>query len=202
MQRPNASFKLEVMLHELSLPGVFLAKPTVHSDERGTFQEWFKASTFEEATGFPLDMQQGNLSTSRRGVVRGLHYADVPPGQAKYVTCVAGSIRDVVVDVRLGSPTFGQVGFAHGFAALSDATVMYVTTSEYDPEIERELNPCDPALAIEWGVAEPIMSDKDVAAVSLADAQSLGVLPTFEACTEYETMLRDAWVLANEEAVQ
>ena len=108
MQRPNASFKLEVMLHELSLPGVFLAKPTVHSDERGTFQEWFKASTFEEATGFPLDMQQGNLSTSRRGVVRGLHYADVPPGQAKYVTCVAGSIRDVVVDVRLGSPPFGQ----------------------------------------------------------------------------------------------
>ena len=94
------------------------------------------------------------------------------------------------------------MGFAHGFAALSDATVMYVTTSEYDPEIERELNPRDPALAIEWGVAEPIMSDKDVAAVSLADAQSLGVLPTFEACTEYETMLRDAWVLANEEAVQ
>ena len=152
-------------------------------------------------------------------MVRGLHYADVPPGQAKYVTCVAGSIRDIVVDVRLGSPTFGQhvvvelsaenrhavfvpVGFAHGFAALSDATVMYVTTSEYDPEIERELNPCDPALAIEWGVAEPIMSEKDVAAVSLADAQSLGVLPTFEACTEYETMLRDAWVLANEEAVQ
>ena len=97
---------------------------------------------------------------------------------------------------------FVPVGFAHGFAALSDATVMYVTTSEYDPEIERELNPCDPALAIEWGVAEPIMSEKDVAAVSLADAQSLGVLPTFEACTEYETMLRDAWVLANEEAVQ
>lgn len=201
------------MLRELSLPGVFVNEPTVHSDARGTFQEWFKASAFEQATGFPFDLQQANLSTSAAGVVRGLHFADVPPGQAKFVTCVSGAIRDVVMDVRLGSPTFGQhvvveldaatrrgvfvpVGFAHGFAAVEDATVVYLTSSEYDPAVERGISP----LSVQWPVGSPLLSDKDRLAPSLSDAQESGMLPTFEACMEYEAMLRDAWVLANEQA--
>lgn len=200
------------MLREL-FGGALLSEPTVHPDERGTFHEWFKASEFEQATGYPFDLQQVNVSTSKRGVLRGLHYADVPPGQAKHVACLAGSILDVIVDIREGSPTFKKwaavelsaenkhslyipIGFAHGFVALEDATVAYLTSAEYNPDGEHEIDPFDPELGIGWPELEFVLSAKDRGAPKLADAH----LPQFEDCQDFETMLRDGWVIANEEA--
>lgn len=206
------------MLHEEEhLPGVLRSKPRIHPDERGTFHEWFKASEFEAVTGYPLDLQQANMSTSKRGVLRGLHYSEVPPGQAKFVACVAGRILDVAVDVRAGSDTFGRhvtaelsaanrealflpVGFAHGFLALEDATVAYLTTSEYEPGVEHGIDPFDPDLGIEWPELDYLLSEKDRGAPSLQTAREAGDLPQFSDCRSHENMLRDAWVLANEEA--
>ena len=205
------------VLHHTELPGVLLSTPTVHTDARGGFHEWFKASEFEQATGYPFMLQQANMSTSAPGVVRGLHYADVPPGQAKFVTCAAGRIVDVVADIRRGSPTFGQHiavelspenakglyipgGFAHGFIALEQSTVVYLTTSEYDPEVEHEVSAFDGTLNIDWdayaGGIEKILSDKDRKAPALGDAD----LPDYELCQEMETEMKDGWVLANQEA--
>ena len=96
------------MLRELELPGVFLNEPTIHADDRGAFHEWFKASDFERAVGHTFALRQSNMSSSRAGVLRGLHYAEVPPGQAKYVVCPVGKIFDVAVDIRVGSPHYGQ----------------------------------------------------------------------------------------------
>ncbi|MDU0478645.1 dTDP-4-dehydrorhamnose 3,5-epimerase [Staphylococcus chromogenes] len=200
------------MLREL-FSGVLVSEPTVHEDTRGTFREWFKASEFEEATGYPFDLQQANISTSVKGVFRGLHFADVPPGQAKFVSCLSGRILDVVVDIREGSPTFKRweavelsaenkkslyvpIGFAHGFLALEDATVAYLTSSEYNPDAEREVSLFDPEIGIEWPEMEYVLSEKDKKAPLLSDAN----LPQFEDCQGFETMLRDGWVIANEEA--
>ncbi|AGF71449.1 dTDP-4-dehydrorhamnose 3,5-epimerase family protein [Corynebacterium halotolerans] len=206
------------MLHELDeLPGVFRSEPTIHPDERGTFHEWFKASEFEAATGHPFDLQQANMSTSRAGVLRGLHFADVPPGQAKFVACVAGRILDVVVDVRVGSETFGRhvalelsadnrhgvylpVGFAHAFLALEDSTVAYLTTSEYAPGVEHGVSPF--SAGIDWPEMDFLLSDKDRDAMTLDDARAAGVLPDVDECRAHENELRDGWVLANEQAGQ
>ncbi|WP_055122319.1 dTDP-4-dehydrorhamnose 3,5-epimerase [Corynebacterium oculi] len=197
--------------------GALRLVPTVYPDQRGTFHEWFKASEFEQATGYPLDVQQANLSTSTAGVLRGLHYAEVPPGQGKLVMCAAGSIFDVLVDVREGSENFGRwagfelseenrrglyipAGFAHGFLALSDATVVYLTTSEYQPEVEHGIDPYDPQIGIEWPAGEALLSAKDRQAPSLAEARERGTLPSAEECRAYHTDLRNAWAVANEEA--
>lgn len=199
-----------------SLPGVFLMEPKVFPDNRGTFNEWFKASGFEEALGYPFDLQQANVSFSRTGVVRGVHFADVPPGQAKFVICSAGKIRDVVVDLRVGSPTFGQyesvelsaanrkgiyipVGFGHAFQALEESTVVYLTTAEYNPEAEHAINIDD--LGIDWSV-KPVLSAKDRQAPSLAQAQAQGRLPQYEACQAWEESLKNAWVEAFQEGVE
>ncbi|MGD7003126.1 dTDP-4-dehydrorhamnose 3,5-epimerase [Corynebacterium halotolerans] len=208
------------MLHEVEhLPGVLRSIPRIHPDDRGTFHEWFKASEFEAATGYPLDLQQANMSTSKKGVLRGLHYSETPPGQAKFVACVAGRILDVAVDVREDSETFGHhvavelnagnreglflpVGFAHGFLALEDATVAYLTTSEYQPGVEHGIDPFDTELGIEWPGLDYVLSDKDRAAPSLAAIRSAGQLPHVEDCRAHENMLKDAWVMANEAAGQ
>ncbi|HBF27652.1 MAG TPA: dTDP-4-dehydrorhamnose 3,5-epimerase, partial [Actinobacteria bacterium] len=92
----------------LSIEGAWEFHPVLRPDERGVFLESFKADIFESAVGRPFDLRQMNISVSRRGTVRGIHYADVPPGQAKYVQCFEGKILDIVVDIRVGSPTFGQ----------------------------------------------------------------------------------------------
>lgn len=195
------------------LGGALHLTPTIHPDERGSFTEWFKASDFEAATGFPFDLQQANVSYSRAGVLRGLHFADVPPGQAKFVICPAGRIFDVVADIRQGSPTFGRwralelsgenregvyipVGFAHGFMALEESQVVYLTTSEYDPESEHALSAFDPTLDISWPTEESTLSTRDGGAPSLKDC----ALPLFEECRAAETALRNGWVVANEEA--
>ena len=137
-------------------------------DERGAFLEWFKDPVFTEAVGHRLDLVQANASVSAKGVLRGIHFADVPPGQAKYVTCVKGSVLDVIVDIRVGSPTFGQwtsvllddrdrravylsEGLGHGFCSLEDgSTVVYLCSEGYNPSGEHEVHPLDPAIGIEW----------------------------------------------------
>jgi len=132
---------------ELGVPGAFVVTPRQFADDRGMFCETYTSAAVAAATGQVMEIVQMNLSVSRRGVVRGIHFADVPPGQAKYVTCPAGRIRDVVVDIRVGSPTFGSVatvvlddverravyvpvGVGHAFCALSEqAVVTYAVSS-------------------------------------------------------------------------
>src|SRR5436190_226396 len=121
----------------LSIAGAWLFTPAVHRDSRGAFLEWFREADFTAATGHALRLAQANESVSARGVVRGIHFADVPPGQAKYVSCIRGAVVDVVVDIRVGSPTFGECetvrldgegkqavyvaeGLGHCFMALED----------------------------------------------------------------------------------
>jgi dTDP-4-dehydrorhamnose 3,5-epimerase len=196
-------------IRPMSIPGAFEVTPVQHRDSRGTFLEWYRFDRLAEAVGHPLDLAQANLSTSARGVVRGIHYADVPPGQAKYVTCVAGAVLDVVVDIRVGSPTYGRwegvrlddeerravylaEGLGHGFCAITEtATVAYLCSSTYRPGAEHGLDPLDPALGIEWPTDAPVLSDKDAEAPGLAAAQTSGALPEWEVCLTYiETGVR------------
>jgi dTDP-4-dehydrorhamnose 3,5-epimerase len=184
---------------ELAVPGAVELTPQLHHDERGVFLEWFRAETFAGAVGHDLALAQANCSVSRRGVVRGIHYADVPPGQAKYVTCVAGAVLDVVVDLRVGSPTFGRhdavrlgseerkavylpEGLGHGFVALTDdATVLYLCSSPYNPTTEHAVHPLDPALALPWpDDLDLVLSAKDQAAPTMAEALAAGLLPSWE----------------------
>jgi dTDP-4-dehydrorhamnose 3,5-epimerase len=145
---------------------------------------------------------------SRRGVLRGVHFADVPPGQAKYVTCTQGTVLDVVVDIRVGSPTFGQwdsvqlddetgravyvsEGLGHAFLALTDATVIYLCSAPYTPGREHGVDPFDPALGIAWpSDVEPVLSPKDAAAPTLAQAEREGLLPSYADCQAYLATLR------------
>lgn len=186
----------------LPLPGAWLISPVQHADERGSFQESFHCERLLEATGRRFAVAQVNTSVSRGGTVRGIHFADVPPGQAKYVTCASGRIRDVIVDIRVGSPTFGQwthvdlddhrrqavllaEGLGHGFAALSpEATVTYLLNQPYRPGSEHGVDPMDAALEIDWGLAGTpvVLSERDAAAPSLAEARASGLLPSWDAC--------------------
>lgn len=138
-----------------------------------------------------------------------MHFSDVPPGQAKYVTCVAGAVLDVVVDIRLGSPTFGEweavrldgsasalyltEGLGHAFLALTDgATVVYMCSTGYAPHREHGVHPLDPALGIAWPAGvEPLLSAKDAAAPTLAEAEDLGLLPSYEECVRFRTGARE-----------
>lgn len=190
-------------IRPLSIEGSFEVTPTRHGDVRGTFLEWYRFDALAAAVGHPLDLAQANLSTSARDVVRGIHFADVPPGQAKYVTCVAGAVLDVVVDIRVGSPTFGDCesvlldddtrravylaeGLGHGFCALTEgATVAYLCSSTYRPGHEHGIDPLDPALGIRWPAATPLLSTKDAEAPSLAAAQAAGLLPRYDDCSTY-----------------
>ncbi|MFE0404371.1 dTDP-4-dehydrorhamnose 3,5-epimerase [Streptomyces nigra] len=188
-------------MRPLGIDGAWVLEPQLFEDDRGTFHEWYRGGEFREATGHDLALAQANCSVSRRGVLRGLHYADVPPGQAKYVTCVRGAVLDVVADIRVGSPTFGQweavrldddgrravflaEGLGHAFMALTDdATVVYLCSTGYDPRREHTVDALDPALGITWpdGLT-PVLSPKDARAPSLAEAQEAGLLPSYEAC--------------------
>jgi dTDP-4-dehydrorhamnose 3,5-epimerase len=185
-----------VHFKELTIPGVFELVPEQHADDRGVFLEWFRSEPFTRAVGHEFPLAQANCSVSRRGVVRGIHFAEVPPGQAKYVTCVSGAVLDVVVDLRVGSPTFARhdavrldadshqalyvpAGLGHGFVALSEeATLLYLCSQPYNPSGEHEVNPLDPVLGLPWPAdLELVLSDKDRAAPSLAEVQAAGWLP-------------------------
>ncbi|MFB6981665.1 dTDP-4-dehydrorhamnose 3,5-epimerase [Streptomyces scopuliridis] len=191
-------------MRQLSVAGAWVHEPKIFPDSRGSFHEWFKASDFAEAAGHPLNLAQANCSVSSRGTLRGIHFADVPPSQAKYVKCVRGAVLDVIVDIRVGSPTYRQweavrlddvdhhavylaEGLGHAFMALTDdATVVYLCSEGYAPGREHGINPLDPALGIEWpeGIT-PLLSDKDAAAPTLAEAEAQGLLPSYEECTAY-----------------
>jgi dTDP-4-dehydrorhamnose 3,5-epimerase len=188
-----------VTVRELTVPGAWEITPQIHTDSRGLFFEWFSDSAFTEFAGHRLDPQQANCSVSSAGVLRGVHFAQLPPSQAKYVTCLRGSVFDVVVDIRVGSPTFGKwdavvldardrrtiyisEGLGHAFLALEDdSTVMYLCSTGYAPGREHTINALDPALGIAWPSVdgEPILSDRDREAPSLAQVQAAGLLPTW-----------------------
>jgi dTDP-4-dehydrorhamnose 3,5-epimerase len=193
----------------LDVDGAWLFTPQIHGDRRGSFLEWFRDAEFSADVGHRMDLAQANCSVSRRGVVRGIHFSDVPPGQAKYVTCASGAIMDVAVDLRVGSPGFGRwhavrlddenrhalylgEGLGHAFVALSDqATALYLCSTAYAPAREHGVHPLDPAIGIAWpDELNPVLSDKDAAAPSLAEAQAEGLLPDYAECQAYEAKLR------------
>src|SRR5450432_326723 len=188
----------------LAVPGAWEFTPRQIADERGVFLEWFHADLVERTIGHTLEIAQCNQSVSRRGTIRGVHYADVPPSQAKYVYCPGGAVLDVIVDIRAGPPTFGAIatvrldntnrpaiylpeGLGHAFMALTDgATLTYFCSSGYAPDREHGVNPLDPALDIPWpSDLEPVLSDKDRAAPSLAEAAEHGMVPTYAECLAY-----------------
>jgi dTDP-4-dehydrorhamnose 3,5-epimerase len=188
----------------LGIDGAWAMTPRIHSDNRGSFLEWFRSGELAETLGYRLDIAQGNCSVSHRGVLRGIHFTDVPPGQAKYISCVRGAILDVVVDLRVGSPSFGQweavplddenrravflsEGLGHAFMALTDqATALYLCSTPYAPGRERGVHPLDPDLGIAWPTGiTPALSEKDVAAPPLHKAQADGILPDWAECLAY-----------------
>lgn len=167
------------------LPGVLLIEPRVFGDARGYFFESWSAARYAEA-GVPGPFVQDNISRSRRGILRGLHLQN-PHAQGKLVSALEGEVFDVAVDVRAGSPTFGQwvgallsadnhhqlwvpPGFAHGFCVLSENAVFhYKCTDAYHPECELSVAWDDPAIGIAWPIAEPTLNDKDRSGLRLAD---------------------------------
>jgi len=175
---------------KLAIPDVVLFTPNFFGDERGFFFESFSQNAFEEATGLKRQFVQDNHSKSQRGVLRGLHYQLNPMAQGKLVRVVQGEVFDVAVDIRKGSPTFGQwvgeilsaenrkqlwipEGFAHGFVTLSEtAEFLYKTTNTYAPTYERSILWNDPDLAIDWQLqGEPLLSGKDQKAALFKDAE-------------------------------
>jgi dTDP-4-dehydrorhamnose 3,5-epimerase len=198
-------------VRQLEIPDAFEFTPRQHPDDRGVFLEWFKAEPLQKAVGHRLTLAQANISVSKKGTVRGIHFAQVPPSQAKYVTCNAGALLDVVVDIRVGSPTYGRweavrldtqnrkalyvaEGLGHVFIALEDDTaITYLCSTGYNPGREHGINPLDPAIGIEWPAdVEPLLSPKDAAAPTLAEAATAGLLPTYEDCQAYYGQLRTA----------
>jgi len=182
----------------LGIAGAWVLRPTQLPDERGVFLEWLRQEHVLATTGGSFPVAQANLSVSRRGTIRGVHFSVADPGQGKYVMCASGAIRDVVVDVRAGSPTFGQwrdvvlddaertcllisPGLGHAFQALSEsATVVYLCSTAYDPPTEKAVTPLDPALGLPWMDEPPaIVSARDRAAPTLAQALARGDLPRY-----------------------
>ena len=197
-----------MQIRPLAVPDALELTPRLFGDERGVFLEWYRFEELAEVVGHPLRLAQANLSVSRRGTLRGLHYADVPPGQAKYVTCVRGAVLDAVVDIRVGSPTFGRwetvvlddtdrralyipEGLGHAFLALTDdAIVSYLCSEVYNPTAEHGLDPLDPRIGITWPTdVEPLLSPKDAEAPSLAQALADGRLPDYASCVAFASGL-------------
>jgi dTDP-4-dehydrorhamnose 3,5-epimerase len=174
-------------LTPLSIEGAWLFESPSHGDDRGFFREWFKHSVVQETLGLEFSVAQSNLSRSKKGVVRGIHFSMAPLGQAKWVTCANGTIWDVVVDIRPKSPTFKRweaielraedgkallisEGLGHAFLSLEDDTVIsYLLTTQYSPAEEFAINPQDPEIGITWPDMLLSFSEKDSAAPSLKD---------------------------------
>jgi dTDP-4-dehydrorhamnose 3,5-epimerase len=187
-------------LTPLGIDGVWLAESPVWSDDRGFFREWFKSEDVKKATGREFGIEQANISLSSRGTLRGIHYSIAPRGQAKWITCVTGSIKDVIVDIRPESKTFGQwieveltgnsgkavfirEGLGHGFVALEDSTaVAYLVSTSFSPTEEFEINPLDEKIGINWGMdlSELKISDKDLIAPTLTERLLQDKLPAIK----------------------
>jgi NDP-hexose 3,5-(Or5-) epimerase len=189
-----------VQIVETKIAGAFLVRPDLLTDARGVFFESLRVGEFERATGAPFEPRQINYSVSRRNTLRGIHSVTIPPGQAKYVTCVRGVLRDFMVDLRVGSPTFGEhvsteldpvsgwgayvpEGVGHGFLTMADDTcICYALSSEHVSGTQIDINPFDPELALPWGFTEPpLISDKDAQAPTVADIRSAGLLAEWAA---------------------
>jgi dTDP-4-dehydrorhamnose 3,5-epimerase len=183
----------------LSIHGAWLLQSRVFADDRGTFSEWFKSSLLTELTGESFEPVQANVSVSNAGVIRGIHYSLAPRGQAKLVTVLRGSILDVAIDVRVGSPTFGSFesavmtagdgqamflrsDMAHAFQALEDNTVVsYLVSSEYSPTDEKEISPMCSTLNIQWSEGlRVVLSEKDRVAPDIAKQSAAKLLPSFK----------------------
>lgn len=198
-----------MQIRELSIPGSFEITPIQRVDDRGIFLEWYRFDRLEEAVGHALDLRQGNTSVSKRGVVRGIHFADVPRGQAKYVTAMHGAVLDFVVDIRVGSPTFGQwdsvlldgvdrraiylaEGLGHAFVALTEnATVSYLVSDVYSSAHEHGIDPTDPEIGLKFPseAGELLLSPKDTEAPSLRSAAAAGLLPDYAAVNDFYNSL-------------
>jgi dTDP-4-dehydrorhamnose 3,5-epimerase len=193
----------------LTIPGAVEFTPVQHRDERGVFVEHYRFEPLEDAIGHPFTLRQGNTSVSRRGTVRGIHYALVPPGQAKLVTALSGAVLDYVIDLRVGSPAFGawesvrlddvdrrsvylSEGLGHCFVALTDdAIVSYLVSQVYNASRELGISPTDPDIGLEFPAeaGELLLSAKDLAAPSLHETLERGLLPSYEDCVAYERSL-------------
>jgi dTDP-4-dehydrorhamnose 3,5-epimerase len=202
-----------VLIRELSVPGAFEVTPRQFPDDRGAFWEWYRFDLLAEAVGHPLDLRQGNASVSRKGVVRGIHFADVPPGQAKYVTVTHGAVIDFVIDIRAGSPTFGHwdsvvldtvdrralylgEGLGHCFVSLADDTaVTYLVSETYAPGREHGITPLDETVGLPMPFERDqlLLSPKDLDAPTLREAEATGLLPTWEATATFTASLDDRW---------
>jgi dTDP-4-dehydrorhamnose 3,5-epimerase len=184
-------------LTPLGIDGAWVAESPVWRDDRGFFREWFKYEDVKAATGREFGIEQANISLSSAGTLRGIHYSIAPRGQAKWITCVTGSIQDVIVDIRPDSKTFGQwidvelkgdsgkavlisEGLGHGFLALEDnTTVAYLVSTPFSPADEFEINPHDEKIGIKWemDLSSLKISGKDKNAPTLAERLADGKLP-------------------------
>ena len=185
-------------IQPLGIEGAFVVTPRQFPDDRGVFLESFRGDRLAEHLGHRPDIVQTNISVSSKGTVRGIHFADIPPGQGKYITALSGSLLDFIVDLREGSPTFGTVeqvlldtvdrravylteGLGHAFCALEDdTTAMYLCTAAYNPTGEHGIHPLDPDIGLP--IPEDLeirLSAKDEAAPTLAEARASGLLPTW-----------------------
>jgi len=198
-----------VQIRELKIPDSYEITPKQFGDDRGVFLEWYRFDRLAEVVGHSIDLRQANTSVSKRGVVRGIHFADVPLGQAKYVTATHGAVLDYVVDIRVGSPTFGQwdsvllddvdrraiylaEGLGHAFVALTDdATVSYLVTDTFKAEREHGIDPLDAEIGLVFPpeAGEALLSPKDTSAPSLAEAAASGLLPTWDDMRAYYSTL-------------
>jgi NDP-hexose 3,5-(Or5-) epimerase len=195
-------------LHELAIRHSYRLVPQKIPDDRGYFAETVRLDELAGAVGHPFTLAQANVSVSRRNTLRGIHSVRIPPGQAKIVSCVRGAVLSLLLDVRIGSPTFGAsaftrlaaedscavyvpAGVGHGFLALTEgACVTYLCSTYYQPGTPLTVNPLDPELDLPWGLRdEPIMSENDAKAPTLAEAQRLGQLPRYADCLAYYAAL-------------
>jgi dTDP-4-dehydrorhamnose 3,5-epimerase len=187
---------------KLEIDGAWLVTTPINEDDRGKFFEWFKFSEIEDATEIHFQVKQANVSVSKKGALRGIHYSLAQGGQAKWVTCSNGHILDVVVDIRPESPTFKKYiqinlksgdgkalligrGLGHGFLALEDNSIVsYLLDSQYSPSEEFAINSIDPDLEINWhleliGGSSLIRSQKDIQAPTIAQQLEAKNLPHF-----------------------
>ena len=191
-------------IQPLGIEGAFVVTPRQFPDDRGVFLESFRGDRLAEHLGHRPDIVQTNISVSSKGTVRGIHFADIPPGQGKYITALSGSLLDFIVDLREGSPTFGTVeqvllgtvdrravylteGLGHAFCALEDdTTAMYLCTAAYNPTGEHGIHPLDPDIGLPIPTdLEITLSAKDEAAPTLAGARASGLLPTWAQWREH-----------------
>ena len=187
---------------ELAINGVYIFTPQIYRDPRGFFIENFVQDKFFDQLNIRFPVEQINTSVSAKGVIRGIHFADVPPGQAKFVSVMNGKIQDFVVDLRVGSPSFGSSlsvlldsetrqslylpeGIGHGFLSLyEDTVVSYLVSTKYNPMIERSINPLDKDIKLdfEYPIQDLIISERDSSAMSFKQALSEGLLPDYSSC--------------------